>query len=657
MCGIAGVLRRRGGVPSLVVLGRMAAALRHRGPDGAGVYRDRDCGLAHVRLSIVDRTGGAQPMFDARGDAVVSYSGEIFNHVELRDELRDLGYSFRTRSDTEVVINALLAWGDAALLRFNGQFALALWRPRTRSLTLARDRLGVRPLYVTEHDGQVLFASEVKALFAADRTLPRAFDPDGLAESFTFWTVVAPRTPFRGIEELRPGHVRTYTPDGVVERCYWQPRFDETFTGSVTEASDAVRAALERATLLRATRSDVPVGCYVSGGLDSSLIAAIAGRARGASLRTFSLRFADAEYDEGTYQRAMVRQLGSTHQELVVSRADIAASFPTVIRHVERPLLRTAPAPMMLLSRIVREAGVKVVLTGEGADEMFAGYDLFREARVRRFWAREPTSQRRPRLLDRLYPYLARAPVSARAMAHEFFGCDLAQADAPHFGHGPRWRSAAALQRLFTADLRASISDPVARLIATFPRELASWDPLARDQYIEIRTLLSGYLLAAQGDRVAMASAVEGRFPFLDPDVVELACAVPADQKLRVLDEKHVLKRIASGLVPAEVLRRPKQPYRAPDALAFFGEQPARWVADVLDPGAVTDAGVFDPSAVARLWAKCREAVGQLSNADNMAIVGVLSTQLLHRELVRQPLEPTPLPELVVDDRVTESPR
>jgi asparagine synthase (glutamine-hydrolysing) len=633
----------------------MASALRHRGPDGAGIYRDGECGLAHTRLAIVDLASGAQPML--AGDAVIVLNGEIFNHVELRDELRRLGHAFRTRSDTEVALHALVQWGEDALLRFNGQFALALWRAREHTLLLARDPLGVRPLYVTEHRGQVLFASEVKALFAADPELPRALDPDGLAETFTFWTPVAPRTVFAGIEELRPGHVRRYEPDRTVERCYWRPRFAETFTGSVDDAARQLRAELERATTLRLTRADVPVGCYLSGGLDSSVVAALAHRAHGEGLRTFSLRFADAEYDEGEYQRAMVRRLGSDHRELAITRADIASVFPRVIRHAERPILRTAPAPMLLLAQLVREAGIEVVLTGEGADEMLAGYDLFREARIRRFWAREPASRMRPRLLDRIYPYLARSPALASAMARELFRRDLERTGAPDFAHGPRWRSAAALQRLFRADLRAQLRDPVPGLLASFPDELASWDPLARDQYVEIRTLLSGYLLAAQGDRVAMASAVEGRFPFLDPGVVALACALPADHKLHVLDEKHVLKRIAAELVPAEIVRRPKQPYRAPDALAFTGEPRPAWIDEVLDRSAVAEAGVFDPEAVTRLWTKCQAARGQLSNADNMAIVGVLSTQLLHRELVRRPDIPPPIPDLVVTDRLEEMPR
>jgi asparagine synthase (glutamine-hydrolysing) len=221
-------------------------------------------------------------------------------------------------------------------------------------------------------------------------------------------------------------------------------------------------------------------------------------------------------------------------------------------------------------------------------------------------------------------------------MARSFFARDLDRPHAPDFAHGPRWHAARSLQRLFSADLRAQLAgrDPVADLLATLPAELATWDPLARDQYVEIRTLLSGYLLSAQGDRMAMAGSVEGRFPFLDADVVELACALPADYKLRVLDEKHVLKRVAGPLVPPAIVRRPKQPYRAPDALAFAGPDRPAWVDEVLARPAVTACGAFDPDAVDRLWAKCRAAPGQLSNADNMALVGVLSAQLLHRELV-----------------------
>jgi asparagine synthase (glutamine-hydrolysing) len=639
MCGLAGMLVVDGPPPSREALTRMAGALRHRGPDEQGIYFDSRCGLAHTRLSIIDLSGGAQPMTDADDELVIAYNGEVFNYVELRAELVAAGAKFRTASDTEVVLQAYRVWGERCVERFNGQFAFAIWDRARCRLVLARDRLGVRPLYIAQHAGTIAFASEVKAIFAGLPELPRALDPAGLAETFTFWSVVPPQSVFRGVEELRPAHVRVYTPEGVTETCYWQPDYRESFRGTLADATVAVDAALDRATALRVLRADVPVGSYLSGGLDSSLVAAYAHRAITKRLQTFSLRFADAEYDETAFQHEMIARLGSEHHEVMVTREDIAAAFPATVYATERPLLRTAPAPLYLLAKLVRDSGIKVVLTGEGADEMFAGYDLFREARVRRFWAREPASQRRPLLLDKLYPYLARSPARARAMAREFFGRDLDRAHAPEFAHHPRWRSAQALHRLFAPALKAELGglDPVARLLDTLPAAFAGWDPLARDQYLEIRTLLSGYLLASQGDRVAMASSIEGRFPFLDKDVVELAASLPADYKLRVLDEKHVLKRAAAALVPASITGRSKQPYRAPDALAFI-HTPA-WLPSMIEPRAIEAAGVFDPRAVGALWDKCQRARDQVSNADNMALVGVLSTQLLHHQLVVQPIQ------------------
>nr|MBA3538331.1 asparagine synthase (glutamine-hydrolyzing) [Deltaproteobacteria bacterium] len=456
MCGIAGVVTLRRELstvpPTRETLVAMASALRHRGPDEQGIFRDHAVGLAHARLSIIDLASGQQPMVvgEPGDELVISYNGEIFNYIELRAELVALGHVFKTQSDTEVAMLAYRAWGTRAFARFNGQFAIALWDRRAKSLVLARDRLGVRPLYLCEHGNRLYFASEVKAIFAGDPAIPRALSPAGLGETFTFWTVVPPQSVFRGVEELRPAHVRVYAPDGMREMCYWRPAYPlepgDGFRGTLADATDALRAALERATKLRMLRADVTVGSYLSGGLDSSVVAALARDAIGQKLRTFSLRFTDAEYDETAYQREMVARLGSDHAEIMVSRTDIANAFPAAIRHAERPLLRTAPAPLLLLARLVRDAGIKVVLTGEGADEMLAGYDIFREARVRRFWAREPHSTRRPLLLQKLYPYLSRSPQRAKAMAREFFGRDLDRANDLEFAHLPRWRSAQALQ-------------------------------------------------------------------------------------------------------------------------------------------------------------------------------------------------------------------
>ena len=499
---------------------------------------------------------------------------------------------------------------------------------------LARDRVGILPLHWTEHRGQLWFASEVKALFAGNPELPRALDPEGLQDALTFWAPLAPRTAFRGVRQIPPGHVRRVRGNSVRERAYWQPAFPrrgapELANKRVEDSAREVRSALERATALRTLRADVPVGSYLSGGLDSSMVAALGATARGAPLATFSLRFHDAEYDETPYQRQMAAALGGEHREIHIGRRDIARVFPDVVLHAERPLLRTAPAPLFLLSRLVRASGIKVDLA-----------DLFREARVRRFWSRQPGSSARPALLQRLYPYLARSPVSRPAAARAFFGQDLGDAHTRGFGHGPRWRSAAALQRLLSPSLRDLLAarDPVAEFVATLPPQFDAWEPLAQDQTVEMRTLLSDYLLSAQGDRMLMAHSVEGRFPFLDPDVIDLAARLPSRHKLLGLQEKHVLKRAARGLVPAAIIERTKQPFRAPDALCFVEQGSPDWIGEVISERALHDAGVFDPAAVGSLTRKCRANANtaQLSNADNMALVTVLSTQLLHEALVRK---------------------
>jgi asparagine synthase (glutamine-hydrolysing) len=646
MCGIAGIVALGDGAdaPAREQLAAMAGVLSHRGPESAGVYFDHRAGLAHTRLSIIDLATGAQPLSNEDGTLWITFNGEVFNYIELRAELEQLGHLFKTRSDTEVIVHAYESWGSDAFERFNGQFACALWDRAARRLVLARDPLGVRPIYTCEHAGRVYFASEVKAIFAADPTISRAIDPAGIDEVFTFWSTVPPQTVFAGVSELEPGHVVVYANGGRTERAFVDarcpPARESGFRGTIDEAAEAVRLALERATRLRMLRSDVPVGCYLSGGLDSSLVAALAQREVQGRLRTFSLRFEDEEFDETPYQRLMVERLESEHHEVEVSRADIAAAFPDVVYHAERPVLRTAPAPLFLLARLVRESGIKVVVTGEGADEVFAGYDLFREAKIRRFWARQPDSSLRPLLLGRLYPYMARSPVAAPAIARQFFGLHLERWAEPGFGHEPRWRSTSALKRLFSDDFQLQLksADPVRRLVASLPPEFSGWPPLSQDQYLEMRTLLAGYILPSQGDRMMMGHSVEGRFPFLDKDVVFLANSLPSRYKLRGLDEKHVLKRAFSNLLPVEILRRKKQPYRAPDAVSFLGPHAPDWVAGSLSSDAIRAAGVFDAERAALAHRKFHAQNGDrpASNADNMAIVGIVSTQVLYERLIRQ---------------------
>ncbi len=640
MCGIAGFFHLDGRPAERSRVERMVGTLVHRGPDEGGVSVNGPVGLGHRRLSVIDLSGGRQPMSSDDGSVTLVYNGEVFNFVELRQELQRRGHRFRTRSDTEVVLRLYLEWGERFVERLNGQWALAVWDARRRRLFLSRDRLGIRPLYWCRVGQTVYFASEVKALFACPE-VPRALDPVGLDQTLTFWAPLAPRTVFSGIDELPPGHCLTVAADVV--RCwpYWQLEFDpEPEWGDADEAAERLLTLLVDATRLR-LRSDVPVGAYLSGGLDSSLTAALVRRFTDGHLETFSVCFTDPAFDESRFQDEVVGHLKTRHHRLVCRHSDIGRVFPDVVRHAERPVVRTAPAPLFLLSRLVRQRGLKVVVTGEGADEVLGGYDLFKEAKIRRFWVRRPDSRRRAELLRVLYPYLKALQNQPLPYLKAFFHARPEDADDPFFSHLPRWRLTGQLKRFLNPELRRRLAgyDCLEELRERLPADFSRWPPLCQAQYLETVGLLPGYILSSQGDRMAMAHSIEGRFPFLDHRVVEFAARLHPRLKMHGLEEKYLLKRVAREFLPASVLRRPKQPYRAPDAESFFdpaaGAARFEYVEALLSEEKLREVGVFDPRPVQRLVEKAR--AGRIVGArDNMALVAVLSTQLLHEQLVRQ---------------------
>ncbi|MDQ0136485.1 asparagine synthase (glutamine-hydrolyzing) [Neorhizobium galegae] len=631
MCGFAGFVGEAYGSGNTeALLSSMAQAIAHRGPDGQGVFAAPGIGLAHVRLSIVGLSDGQQPMTDADGRFTIVFNGEIFNYVELRDELKARGITFRTGSDTEVLLQLYATHGKACLSRLNGDYAFAIWDHRERRLMLARDRMGVRPLFYTEHKGSLYFASEIKALLEVPG-IEAELDPIALDQIFTLWAPIPPRTAFKGIFELEPGHLMIAGNGRTEIRPYWVLDFPnardrtETDQGAMEEE---LRALLTDATRLR-MRADVPVGAYLSGGLDSSLIAALAAPMAPNGLNTFSVTFDNAEHDESAFQVQVAEALGTRHRAVASGSADIAASFPDVIRFTERPVLRTAPAPLYRLSGLVRDAGMKVVLTGEGADEVFAGYDIFREASVRRFCARQPGSKMRPHLFRKLYPYLPGLKQQSAEYLAAFFGAGNDTADDPLFSHRPRFRSTAAAKIFYSDDLRTTLGtyDAAEELASRLPANFGRWHPLHQAQYLESRFLLPGYILSSQGDRMAMAHGIEGRFPFLDHRLVEFASRLAPGMKLKGLDEKHILRRVAKDVLPDVIAKRPKQPYRAPDSRSFAGNNEQAYVGEMLGEQAISASGLFNPRAVAKLHQKCRtQPVSGFR--DNAAFVGILSTQL-----------------------------
>lgn len=637
MCGIAGLFAfRHAAAPDKGELARMIAALHHRGPDGSSTFVDGPVGLAHARLSIIDLATGWQPIANEDESVWVVFNGEIFNYVELREALERRGHRFRTKSDTEVIVHLYEDLGERFVDELNGQFAIALWDKRRQRLVLARDRTGIRPLFYTRADGRLAFASEVKSLFALPG-VTRRLDVRGLASTFSYWSVLPPGSIFEGVECLAPGQLMVVDADGTRTQRYWDWRFPEDVPAArgEEECAEELRALLIDAVRLQ-LRSDVPVGAYLSGGLDSSIITTIIRHHTDTPLRTFSLTFENPEFDESEHQNALVRHLGTEHSAQLCRRGDIGSAFPRAVWHAEAALVRTAPTPMMLLADSVRAAGYKVVLTGEGADEVFAGYDLFKEAKVRRFLARQPQSKWRGRILERLYPYLQHSPAAGRAFTQKFFSEGLDEIGQPWFAHIPRMTTARRALQFLRPELheQAMAWDPKAALRATLPEDIDRWIPQGRDQYVEAHTLMSGYLLSSQGDRMGMAASIEARFPFLDHRVIEFANRLPPQYKLRGLTEKYILKKAMCAELPPSITKRSKQPYRSPDSSSFFVDgQPLEYVAEWLSPKRVEEAGLFDPVAVGKLFEKCRSGKA-LGFGDNIAFVGVLSAMLLHAQFV-----------------------
>ena len=621
----------------------MAGELEHRGPDGVGLYLDERFGMSNTRLAIVDVAGGDQPLSNEEGRLWVMQNGEIYNYVELQEELRALGHVFETASDTEVIAHAYEEWGARCLERFNGDFAFAVWDRRTKELFLARDRFGVRPLFIAEFGGELSFASEAKALLRHPDAR-RELDPAGLVEAFTTWSILPDRSAFLGVRELAPAHYLRYDPEGVLEeRRWWDlsfPRVGDRRAAPEEELQAELLTLLTDATRIR-LRADVPVAAYLSGGLDSSATAALACRLYPDTLNSFGIGFRDPRFDESEYQDRFVEDLGSTLSRVVVDAPDIAELLPRAVELSEKPTLRTALAPLLRLSRSVRDAGLKVVITGEGADELFGGYDIFRENKVRHFWARVPASQIRPLLFTRLNEYLGKDLGRTGAFLANFYRRGLEDTDDPLYSHRLRYANTARCLRLLEPailETSAAAGDVLERVEQRLPSDFGQLTPLGRAQYIEIMTFLNGYLLHSQGDRMLMGHSVEGRFPFLDYRVAEFAAALPDRMKVRGLQEKYLLRKAVAPLLPPEISARRKRPYRAPIASAFVGPRAPEYVGELLEAGRLREVGVFRPEAVERLVSKCEAAPEQgVGETDEMGLVGAISVMLLHDRLVARP--------------------
>jgi asparagine synthase (glutamine-hydrolysing) len=632
MCGIAGFINHPGNnlQEKEFLLNRMLTRIQHRGPDETGLFLTNQACFGNVRLSIIDLAGGQQPLCNADGRLWIAYNGEVFNYLELREELLSLGHTFKTHSDTEVVLHLYEEYGEKGLTKLNGQFAFAVYDTHKKELFLARDRVGIRPLYYYHRNKEFVFGSEIKAVLEYPG-VERNISFKALKQVFTFWTTLTPDTVFEGIHEVPPGHYLKLRDNNVELKSYWELCFAPErprFSGTINDATEAFRELFTDAIQLR-LRADVPVAAYLSGGLDSSITTSFINQVEPSVLNTFSIGFADPTFDETPYQKEVAAYFNTRHQSVTCVDNDIADLLPKVIWHSEIPLMRTSPVPMMKLSELVRSNGIKVVITGEGADEALGGYNIFKETLIRQFWSRQPQSKLRPLLLKKLYPYMPQLANASPAMLRLFFGYNLEETMSPIYSHMLRWKNNSHITNHFSGELKQATHflDPIDTYQQLISSKVSTYSPLAKAQFIETNVFMSGYLLSSQGDRMAMGNSVEGRYPFLDHRILEFCASLPDDFKLNGLNEKYLLKRMMKGKLPQPVLNRPKQAYRAPVASALLRSKNGI-VKENLSHQALNETGLFNSDSVQKIIQKIENGATP-SEVDNMTVVGVLSTQLL----------------------------
>ncbi|MGA7393340.1 MAG: asparagine synthase (glutamine-hydrolyzing) [Terrimicrobiaceae bacterium] len=637
MCGIAGVLDLTGGrvVPEGVVEA-MARALIHRGPDEEGYFRRRGVELASRRLSIVGLADGQQPVANEDRSVLVVFNGELFDYIEQKAGLEARGHRFVTHCDTEIIPHLWEESMEGMFARLRGQFAVALWDERRRKLVLGRDRFGICPLYWTRQGDWLLFGSEIKALLASGMVSAQP-DLRGIDHIFTFSALPAPVTCFAGIQLLPPAHYLeislgdTQNPPAVRERAYWEMDFPDQGQEERGENPDRLVDDFERL-LLKAIdmrlRADVPVGAYLSGGVDSSMIVAMACHVKGPAINTYTIRVDDPELDELSAANLAARHIGTKPPVVQEFRAaDALETYPRLIQAAEAPVIDTSCAALLQLAGRVHACGQKVVLTGEGADEWLIGYPWYKAAKLLEFLDVVP-GLRLSDLARRAYLRLNRVPQFAREVrsrTERAIGGPNAWIDA--YGI-----LALSKLRFYAPPMREVLerANPWSELQLNVERA-KRWHPLNRGIWVAARVNLAGHLLQAKGDRVAMHSSVEVRYPFLDEDVFAFLAKLHPRWKLRGFRDKHLLRLLAERWLPPAIFRRGKVIFRAPLDSFHIDPEPA-FVGQLLSEESLRRTGYFDVAAV-RHWRRAfrQMRAGSLPRLSvEMGLAAVVATQLWH---------------------------
>lgn len=647
MCGIAGSIDLAGQrQPDKAQLQRMASALVHRGPDDSGALFAPGVGLVHRRLSIVGLDDGRQPIFNEDRSVAVVCNGELFDFPERRKDLEAKGHVFRTHSDCEIIVHLYEEHGEDLFTHLKGQFAFALVDFTRRKAILARDRVGICPLFWSRQGDVLHFASEIKALIDSGAVRPEA-DPRGLDHLFTFFTLGSRRTAFKGVQALAPGHyVKIDLPQGAsaaapVERKYWDfdfPDWGDEADGDEQQLADEFQSVFTYATEIR-LRADVPVVGYLSGGVDSAYVLATAAHVAGRPLPSFTLRIPGKELDEVDSAMEARQAIGGDSTVVEAGPDCITDSYAALTRAAECPVLDTSCAALLALSRAVKAQGYKTVLTGEGADEAFAGYLWFK---IREFGRTFDVG-------DAFRPSTLLSRLSRKWQAPKLGFDDFKRIDS--LIGGPHAQSllynlvATSRERYFSGGFREQLGGHVAYEDLDLDLErMARWHPLNRSLYLGYKVHLAGHLLASKGDRIAMANSVEARYPFLDEDVIAFTSRLHPRWKLKRVRDKYLLRRAAERVLPQEVAQRRKHMFQAPLADSFLVNAPA-FVRELVSEESLRRTGYFD---IARARRDCElvagKGSGDLGRFDSLGLGGVVATQLWHHLFLGGGLCSLPVP-------------
>ncbi len=593
MCGIAGMVVRDDELAEASEVRRMCDTIVHRGPDDEGIYARGAVGLGMRRLSIIDVAGGRQPIHNEDKSIWLVFNGEIYNFLELRKELQDRGHQFYTHTDTEVIVHLYEEMGSDCIAKLRGMFAIALYDERKNSLLLARDRLGKKPLHYALASGRFLFGSEIKTLLAVAPELAE-IDPEGLLQYLYFGYIPDPFTAFQKIHKLPPGHLMEYTGNEIKIRKYWDlPAYGTKAPSSEEECLEELESRLAEAVRIRLI-SDVPLGALLSGGVDSSIVVALMARASTGPVKTFSIGFKAEQFNESAYARLVAARFGTDHHELVVD-PDIEETLSFLSSMLEEPFGDSSMLPTYFVCRMAREH-VTVALSGDGGDELFAGYDRYLVALKRRRY------DRIPRWLGKYYREQVHTRISSRAYGRNLaFSATLSARDRylDDISMFP------ALQRerdLFTPEFLESIGSLPNPLLQFqhYYDDAPAQDDLSRLLYLDTKTYLAGDILT-KVDRMSMATSLEVRVPMLDHEFVEQAASLPIDWKLRHGSRKYILKKLAQRLgVPAELLHRRKQGFQLPLVDWMRNELKEQFLSVLLEPRTL-QRGYFKPETVRML--------------------------------------------------------